>query len=197
MKEVARSYVWWPNLVGDLEGMVRLWLSCPATRLLPTVAPVTPWVWPHMLWERLHMDFAHKEGHDFLLVVDMHSKWPEILTMTSTTGQAAVVAVRDVFARFRLPTQVVTDNGPQFVSSEFTLFLQRNGIKHIRVSPYHPASNGAAERLVQSFKRSLSAAAASTVSIRQRLAEFLLSYRTTPHATTGRTPFSLLMNREC
>ena len=92
---------------------------------------------------------------------------------------------------------MVTDNGPQFVSSEFTLFLQRNGIKHIRVSPYHPASNGAAERLVQSFKRSLSAAAASTVSIRQRLAEFLLSYRTTPHATTGRTPFSLLMNREC
>ena len=143
------------------------------------------------------MDFAHKEGHNFLLVVYAHSQWPEILPMTSTTAQATVVAVRDVFARFGLPAQVVTDNGPQFVSSEFTLFLQRNGIKHIRVSPYHPASNGAAERLVQSFKRSLSAAAASTVSIRQRLAEFLLSYRTTPHAATGRTPFSLLMNREC
>ena len=41
------------------------------------------------------------------------------------------------------------DNGPQFVSEELESFLRRNGVRHIHTSPYHPASNGAAERLVQ------------------------------------------------
>ena len=97
------------------------------------------------------MDFPVKEGVDFLVIVVVHSKWPEILPMKSTTANATVSAVRDVFARFGLPVNVVTDNGPQFTSAEFTEFLKRNGVKHIRVAPYHPASNGAAERMVETF----------------------------------------------
>ena len=76
---------------------------------------------------RLHMDFVVKEGVDFLVIVDAHSKWPEILPMKSTTANATVSAVRDVFTRFELPVNVVTDNGPQFICAEFTEFLKRNG----------------------------------------------------------------------
>ena len=51
------------------------------------------------------------------------------------------------------PTQVLTDNGPQFVSDESLSFI--NGIKHIKSAPYHPATNGLAERFVQSLKKAL------------------------------------------
>ena len=94
-----------------------------------------------------------------------------------------------LFASYGLPEQLVTDNGSQFTSDEFATFLKLNGVKHVRCSPYHPASNGAAERFVQTFKRAMKAGRKSQLSLSQRLASFLLTYRTTPHATTNATPF--------
>ena len=60
-----------------------------------------------------------------------------------------------MFASHGLPEEVVSDNGPQFTSSEFSAFMEQNGIHHNRVPPCHPASNGAAERSVQIVKKSL------------------------------------------
>lgn len=65
--------------------------------------------------------------------------------MTLTTSTKTIEVLRSWFAIFGLPEELVSDNGPQFTSEEFELFLSKNGIKHNRVSPYHPASNGAAE----------------------------------------------------
>ena len=60
--------------------------------------------------------------------------------------------VRRNFALFGLPDQLVWDNGPQFTAHELADFVSANGIRHIRTAPYHPASNGAIERFVQTFK---------------------------------------------
>ena len=106
-------------------------------------------------------------------------------SMSSTIASKTIAKLRDSFARFGLPEQLVSDNGPQFVSEEFESFLHRNGVKHIRSSPYHPASNGAAERLVQTVKQALEAGHQEGVSMEHTLTTFLLRYRVTPHATTG------------
>ena len=73
--------------------------------------------------------------------------------------------------------------------------MAENGIRHIRSSPYHPASNGAAERVVQTIKRALLASKKDKPSLEQALAAFLLQYRNTPHATTGAFPSSLFLQR--
>ena len=72
-------------------------------------------------------------------------------------------------------------------------FLKMNGVKHVRVAPYHAASNGLAERMVQSFKNHMKACKGSKLSIQQRIENFLLTYRSTKHPTTGRTPASLFL----
>ena len=56
--------------------------------------------------------------------------------------------------RYGLPQQIVSkDNGPPFQSAEYENFLKQNSIQRALVSPYHPSSNGQAERFVQTFKK--------------------------------------------
>ena len=69
--------------------------------------------------------------------------------MSSTTTAATVEKLRSLFAQFGLPDVLVSDSGPNFVSSEFKEFLHRNGVKQVTSAPAHPASNGLAERAVE------------------------------------------------
>ena len=89
-----------------------------------------------------------------------------------------------------MPTQLVSDNGPQFKSEEFQIFLKRNGIKHLTSAPYYPASNGLAKRCVWSFK----SATKSETEVKP-LATYLLAYRNTPHSTTGEAASQLFLGR--
>ena len=50
--------------------------------------------------------------------------------MSSTTTQATLDQLRSVFARWGIPQQLVSDNGPQFVANEFERFLSLNNVKH-------------------------------------------------------------------
>ena len=74
--------------------------------------------------------------------------------------------------------------------------MRQNGIKHITVAPYHPSLNGAVERFNQTLKQALRASSNDGRSLSHRLANFLLTYRVTPHTTTGRTPSSLFLQRD-
>ena len=77
--------------------------------------------------------------------------------MSQTTTQRTIMEVRQLFAAYGLPQQIVTDNGPLFTSEDFSEFLCLNGVEHIRVSPYHPSSNELAERSVKTFKGAMKA----------------------------------------
>ena len=154
------------------------------------------------MWQRLHIDFAEKDGNNFLVVIDSHSKWLEVKHMTSTTSQRTIAVLRDLFSSYGLPDEVVSDNGPQFVSHDFTNFMKMNGIKHTLTPPYHPASNGDAERSVQILKQALRKQVAShhegqlKLTIEHRLANFLFRNRNTPHTVTGVPLAELFLKRQ-
>ena len=197
MKATARHHMWWPHLDQDIEKLVKNCQVCKAVKPGPPTAPLHPWSWPAKPWQRVHIDFAGPiHGKSFLLAVDSHSKWPEVFQMAQTTATHTIEVLRQIFARYGLPQQLVSDNGPQFRSEEFQAFARENGIRHTFCAPYHPSSNGSVERLVQTFKRSLQTSAKDGYSLNHRIANFLLSYRTTPHTTTGVTPASLFVGRE-
>jgi len=144
--------------------------------------------------QRLHIDFAEIDNLQVLVMIDSHSKWIEAIPMHSATTNTTVNALRVFFASFGLPEQIVSDNGPQFASKEFELFCVNNGIKHTCTPPYHPASNGAAERAVQVVKMAM-AKMGKGLPLKHRLTKFLLSYRTTPHTTTEMRPDELFLRR--
>ncbi|KAJ0022363.1 hypothetical protein NQD34_009853 [Periophthalmus magnuspinnatus] len=196
MKEMARSYFWWPGLDKQIENMAKSCSSCQKTRNNPPAAPLHPWDFPQDPWYRIHIDFAGPfEDRMFLIAVDAHSKWPEVAIMKSTTSEKTVEELGEMFSRFGAPVQLISDNGPQLVSKEMSDFLQANGVQHIKSAPYHPATNGLAERFVQTLKHALKASQGQGT-LHQRLHEFLLKYRTSSHSTTKASPASLMFNRE-
>ena len=112
----------------------------------------------------------------FLILLDAHSKWPEVVPMSSTTASQTIEALQIIFSKYGLPEQLVSHNGPQFSSDEFAQFMRANGIKHIQSAPYHPSSNGLAERFVQTFKRAMKAGEKDGGSLNTRLSRFLFDY---------------------
>ncbi|CAG2213160.1 unnamed protein product [Mytilus edulis] len=173
MKLLARSYVWWPRIDSEIESLAKRCSGCQKHHRNPKQSPLHPWEWPSSPWKRIHIDFAGPFiDHMFLIVIDAHSKWPEVIPMKSTTSTQTIRVLRTIFARAGLPEQIVSDNGPQFVSAEFQTFTKMNGITHIKSAPYHPATNGLAERFVQTFKQSLKAMRGENADLNKKLANF-------------------------
>ncbi|XP_033993597.1 uncharacterized protein K02A2.6-like [Trematomus bernacchii] len=153
MKGLARSYVWWLRMDQDVEKEVQSCEECQKHHKSPPSAPLHPWEWPESRWTRIHVDYAGPFlGEMFLLIVDAHSKWMDIYPVKSATSQVTIEKLRQSFSVFGLPKMLVSDNGTCFTSAEFETFMKQNGIRHVRSAPFHPSSNGLAERAVQTFK---------------------------------------------
>ena len=189
--------MWWNGMDQDIERQAKTCQACQENRSNPPSAPLHIWQWPSAPLKRIHIDFAGPfQGKMFLIIVDAHSKWPEVIVMPSTTSQRTIEVLSTYFARYGLPEQLVSDNGPQFTSHEFETFIQQQGIKHIKSAPYHPSTNGLAERFVQTFKNAMRASESDGQSLILRMNTFLSKYRSTPHATTGLTPTELFLGRK-
>ena len=122
----------------------------------PPKSPLHPWEWPTKRWSRIHVDFCGTFlGKIICVLVDAHSKWLEAAVVSSTSSQQAIRVLRQVFSCHGLSEVLVSDNSTAFTSTEFQTFVQRNGFRHIRSAPYHPATNGLAEQAVQTVKNAL------------------------------------------
>lgn len=196
MKALARSFLWWPGIDQEIEHCVGKCTPCDITQNRPAAAPLHPWSWATSPWERVHVDFAEINKQHYLLLVDVYSKWLEVLPINQTSAEKTSQLLRNLFASYGLPKVLVSDNGPPFTSAEFETFLKNNGIRHILSPPYHPASNGAVERAVQTFKKAWTRLEAQSVSPQHRLAKFLFTYRNTPHTVTERTPAEMFLKRQ-
>jgi hypothetical protein len=194
-KALARGHVWWPGMDSEVERLVRACGLCQESQRMPAAAPLNPWPWPSSPWSRVHMDYAGPvSGRMLLILVDAHSKWIDVHPVGAATTAAPIEKLRTSFATFGVPDMLVSDNASIFTSQEMAEFTRNNGIRHVTIAPYHPASNGLAERSVQTVKAGLKKQPSG--SLETRLSRFLLAYRVTPHATTGVTPSELLQGRK-
>eukprot|EP00731_Ephydatia_muelleri_P034387 Em0057g19a len=197
MKGLARSHVWWPGIDKGIEEVTHACQGCQRMKQNPKLSTLHPWEFPEGPGKRIHIDFAGPfENKTLLCVVDAYSKWPEVVTMEKTTAESTIEELRLLVARWGIPVQIVTDNGPQFASQAFERFTSLNHIKHITTSPYHPATNGLAERFVQTLKQALRSSTKDGRTFQHRLASFLMNYRNARHATTEESPARLMIGRD-
>ena len=129
-----------------------------------------------------------------ITLVDSFSKWPEIYFCDDVTSATVIRFLIDVFSREGLPSEIVTDHGPQFASREFSQYLNECDIKHVYSAIYNPRANGAVERFNSVVKETSQWLSAQKKPFKSGITEFLTVYRATPHATTNISPSELLHN---
>lgn len=197
MRALARFYVWWPSIDEDIDNEVKLCRTCQENSPNQSELPIFAWSIPDKVWERIHIDFAGPfQGKFWLVLCDALSKWIEIKPMEKITSAKLIEELETIFTTFGLPEIIVSDNGPQLTSHEFQEFCKEKCILHIRSSPYHPRTNGLAERLVRTFKSRMASDGRNEASSKRRLNEFLFSYRSTPHSTTKKSPAEMMFGRQ-
>lgn len=196
MKTLARSYVWWPRIDHDIENLAKSCDACLKDGPNPPKAELHVWQWPEGPNERIHVDFCGPiNGHMYLVITDAYSKWLDVRELPNITTPTTIGVLREYFDTWGLPCVLVSDNGPTFTSEDFSIFLKENCVQHVRTAPYHPASNGAAENAVRTFKDKFKLLC-QNMTRQVALTKYLFAYRTTPHCTTNCTPAELQMGRK-
>lgn len=167
--------------------------------LTPKEKVETRWIPTNRPFCRIHADFFYFDRKVFLLIIDSFSKWIELDWMKYGTDTEKVIRkFVALFARFGLPDVVVTDGGPPFNSSGFVSFLEKQGIKVMKSPPYHPASNGQAERSVrlvkEVLKKFLLDHAVANLQMEDQINLFLINYRNSCLTKEGSFPSEKVFN---
>ncbi len=185
-RDRATRALWWPGLSKQIDELVK---NCPVcARHKPAQAePLQTTPLPDRPWQRIAADLCEIRGMPYLVVVDYYSRYIEMARLNNDTKSTTIINhLKSIFARHGIPEVMVTDNGPQFVSSEMNNFGAEYGFTHITSSPKYAQSNGAAENAVKRVK------SAVLKSKDPYLA--LLTYRSTP-LVNEYSPAELLMGR--
>ncbi|XP_078264207.1 di-N-acetylchitobiase-like [Rhinoraja longicauda] len=90
-------------------------------------------------------------------------------------------------------TQTLLADSHEERREKFAKFMKANGIRHVKCVPYHPVTNGLAERAVQTVKAALCKMLGP---LQTHVARFLISYPSTPQTSTTQTPAEMLMKRK-
>ncbi|GAU36139.1 hypothetical protein TSUD_316680 [Trifolium subterraneum] len=204
-RKALRAGYYWPTMQNDARDHVLKCDKCqrhgdmhlaPANKLKTMISP-----WPFAWWG---MDIigpfptAARQVKYLIVAVDYFTKWIEAEPLAKISASNILrFFKRDVLARFGIPQVVVTDNGTQFTNKKFQEFLAAIGTTQHFTSVEHPQTNGQAEAanrvLLRGLRRRMGASKGNWT---EELHNVLWSYRTTPHSTTGETPFRLTYGTE-
>ncbi|CAC5418657.1 unnamed protein product [Mytilus coruscus] len=119
------------------------------------------------------MDLFEIKGRPYLVVIDYFSNFTEVDYLSKTTSSQVITILKKQFARFVIPTTIVSDNGPQFSVDEFRKFTTKWGINHMVSSQNHPEGNEGRDQY-----------------------EALLELRNTPTQNTGLSPTEMMFGRK-
>ena len=123
-------------------------------------------------------------------MVDSYSKRIEIKVANSWKTDNTIKTLKLWFSQFDIPKQLVSDNGVQFTSTEFKSFIEKTGVNHIRTAIYRQSSNGQV-----TIKQALRSEKQSKKPIDEKINDFMMSYRSTPHTATLFMPAQLFIGR--
>ena len=187
----AKDVVFWPAMSKDIQEAVEKCEVCAEFQNNNSKQPMQSHEIPGRPWSRVSSDLFTLNSRDYIVLADSYSDFIEVGELRSTISSDVILFLKQQFSRHGIPDVLVTDNGPQFSSSEFTTFSSTWEFKHVTSSPTHAKSNGKAESAVKVVKKVFKKAHRDNKD--PWLA--LLDQRNTPTQGVGSSPAQRLMSR--
>uniref|UniRef100_A0A9J7ZIR3 Gypsy retrotransposon integrase-like protein 1 n=1 Tax=Cyprinus carpio carpio TaxID=630221 RepID=A0A9J7ZIR3_CYPCA len=154
-------------------------------------------------FERIGMDIIgplvkSSSGHQFALVIcDYATRYPEVYPLRSVQVKHIVRCLVDLISRVGVPSEIITDQGTNFMAKVMKLLYKQLGIQGIRTTPFHPQTDGLVERFNGTLKNMLKKFVDESGRDWDKWIPFLLfAYREVPQCSTGFSPFELLFGRQ-
>jgi len=174
MKQLARTAVYWPNIDSDILDLCRQCPICAGHQSEPPKAAVHPWMLPEKPRSRLHIDHAMSFlGYNWLVVTDAYTKYPCSQYQRSQRSSSCKRISRISVSPIQVQLTVLLPSNQRTSRNS----AKRMEFIHLTGAPYNPATNGAAERLVQTFKLALKK---STKAPKDALQDFPKAFAATP-----------------
>ncbi|KAM3850576.1 A disintegrin and metalloproteinase with thrombospondin motifs 14-like [Diretmus argenteus] len=197
---LLKQHFWWPNLDQDTRGYVAACTTCarskashqaPAGLLRPLPVPSRP-------WSHIGLDFVtglppSKGNSVVLTIVDRFSKAANFLALPKlpTAFVTAELLFNHIVRIHGIPSDIVSDRGPQFISQVWRAFCKAMGATVSLSSGHHPQTNGQAERTNQDLEATLRCVAeADPTSWSTQLAWVEYAHNTLVSSATGMSPFN-------
>jgi len=203
--KIKRMGYYWPTMITDYvkyaQRCKRCQLHAPLIHQPSELFSSISAPYPFMRWSMDIIGPLHRStrGVQYLLVLtDYFSKWIEAEAYVNIKDSAVKTFIwKNIICRHGVPYEIVTDNGPQFISHEFEAFCSDWGIKVSYSTPRYPQENGQAEAanktILSNLKKRLSHLKRGWY---DELQPVLWAYRTTPRRSTGETSFPLVYGME-
>lgn len=185
-KQLARRSLFWLGMTNDIEMFVASCTTCNRFRRNHPPESLRLFPCPEYPWQRLHTDILTHDGADFLVVYDAYSQWVELFALRTKSINEVITHFKNVFARFGVPMQIVSDNIP-YNSADWLAFAEAWNFEVLFSSPRFPQANGASEKAVSIVKRILQ----KNVNVQYAL----LMYRNAPIPHLGYSPAQLMFGR--
>ena len=179
--------MWWPGISKDIQTKVQSCEFCQINKPTQRKEPLKPTTLPDRPWQKIAADLCELNRKHYLVVTDYYSRYIEIAYLEQLTSEYVVGKMKNIFARWGIPEEMISDNGTQFNSDTFRQFAVKYGFRQTFSSPHYPQSNGEAESAVKIAKRLLRQDDVFTA---------IMEYRATPIEATGLSPAEMMMGRK-
>jgi hypothetical protein len=204
--QLTERLYWWPKMRLDITEYVKGCAECQRHKVntRPTKAPLQP-IYPKLEaapFETVALDFIVKlpvsQGYDSILTItDQGCTKAAIFIPCNediTAEETAALYIKHVFAHFGLPTKIISDRDPRFMSKFIQAACKVTGINHAPSTAYHPRTDGQSERSNQWLETAIRFI---TDQKQRNWAPYLpiaqFAHNNWPSDTTRKSPFFLLM----
>lgn len=194
-----RGKVWWPSIAKDAEQTCFTCRPCTLVSAPEKPIPMKMRELPISAWKDLAIDFMSTGpfGKKLLVTVDYYSRFIDIRIQTGETAQETIKSLYQIFPILGFPDSITCDNGEPFISKPFLDFCSTWNIIVHHTPPLYAQANGLVERVNRGIKKRLQISKIESESNWQDdlLVSYLVMYRSSPHNTTGKSPYELMFGR--
>ena len=174
--------------------------SCQESFIPPNPSSIGTSMVPAYPWEVIFIDLMgpYPKGTNrnqyFFVVVDCFTKFVELFPLRKATSAAVIQKLWQLCCRWGFPKVIVSDNGTQFTSKDYTIWCKTFGITPFHISPYHAQAN-MTERYNRTIKKMIIASIDRMKDWDNHLDELSFALRTCVSDATSMTPSYLSTGR--